>query len=47
MRQQDRIRAMFGESPPPPRQPAPYPEGEIIYNSSSRYVVRHGNTVTK
>lgn len=47
MMRQDRIKALFGDSPPPPRQPAPYPEGDIIYHCNARYVVRHGNTVTK
>ncbi|KAK4103154.1 kinase-like protein [Parathielavia hyrcaniae] len=47
MRERDRIRAMFGDTPPPPRQPAPYPEGEVSFQSINRYVVRHGNTLTK
>ena len=38
---------MFGDSPPPPRTPAPYPEGEVIHESNISYVVRHGDTVTK
>ncbi|EFY88252.1 hypothetical protein MAC_05725 [Metarhizium acridum CQMa 102] len=44
---QDRTRALFGDSPPPKRQPAPYPEGDIIYHCNDRYVVRHGDAVTK
>jgi aminoglycoside phosphotransferase (APT) family kinase protein len=44
---QNRTRALFGDSPPPPRQLAPYPEGELIYHCNSRYVVRHGDTITK
>ncbi|KID82138.1 Protein kinase-like domain protein [Metarhizium guizhouense ARSEF 977] len=44
---QDRTRALFGDSPPPERQPAPYPEGDIIYNCNNRFVVRHGDTITK
>ncbi|POR34215.1 Uncharacterized protein TPAR_05585 [Tolypocladium paradoxum] len=44
---QDRTQALFGDSPPPPRQPAPYPQGEIIYHCNNRYVVRHGDTITK
>ncbi|KAK9444124.1 Protein kinase-like protein [Metarhizium brunneum] len=44
---QDRTRALFGDSPPPKRQPAPYPEGDIIYNCNNRFVVRHGDTITK
>lgn len=44
---EDRRQALFGDSPPPPRQPAPYPEGDIIYKSFNRRVVRHGDTVTK
>ncbi|KAM0230514.1 hypothetical protein ACHAPO_009279 [Fusarium lateritium] len=47
MREQDRIQALFGASPPPQRQPAPYPEGDILYHCNNRYLVRHGNTVTK
>ncbi|KUI53800.1 hypothetical protein VP1G_01137 [Cytospora mali] len=47
-RRQDRMRAMFGDNPPPPsRQPAPFPEGEIIYHCGDRYVIRHGNNITK
>ncbi|KAL7759201.1 hypothetical protein ACKLNR_011628 [Fusarium oxysporum f. sp. zingiberi] len=38
---------MYGDSPPPPRTAAPYPEGEVIYKCTERYIVRHGNTVTK
>ncbi|KAI0528038.1 kinase-like domain-containing protein [Xylaria bambusicola] len=45
--EQCRREAMFGNSPPPPRQPAPYPDGDIIYQCTSRYVVRHDNKVTK
>ncbi|KAI0118369.1 kinase-like domain-containing protein [Nemania sp. FL0031] len=46
--QEDRRKALFGDSPPPPRQPAPYPEGDIIHNLFDRYVVRHDNNkVTK
>ncbi|KAI0202604.1 kinase-like domain-containing protein [Astrocystis sublimbata] len=45
--QEDRREALFGNSPPPPRQPAPYPEGDIIYRCHKRYVVRHDNKVTK
>lgn len=45
--ERDRTRAMFGDNPPPARQPAPFPDGEIIYNKCNiRYVVRHGDTVT-
>ncbi|QPG97664.1 hypothetical protein C2857_006686 [Epichloe festucae Fl1] len=44
---QDRTQALFGDSPPPRRHPAPYPEGEIIYHCNDRYVVRHGDTITK
>ncbi|KAF4472820.1 acetamidase [Fusarium albosuccineum] len=47
MREQDRIQALFGDSPPPRRQPAPYPEGDILYRCNNRYLVRHGNSVTK
>lgn len=43
----DRREALFSDSPPPPRQPAPYPEGELIYRCNDRYIVRHGDTVTK
>lgn len=45
--QRERRLALFGDSPPPPRQPAPYPEGEIINHLNRRYIVRNGNTVTK
>ncbi|RWA05038.1 hypothetical protein EKO27_g10067 [Xylaria grammica] len=45
--QQDRRHALFGDSPPPPRQRAPYPEGDIIYRCNDRYAVRHGDKVTK
>ncbi|KAI1735730.1 kinase-like domain-containing protein [Xylaria scruposa] len=45
--QQDRRQALFGDSPPSPRQPAPYPEGDIIYKCNSRYVVLHSNKITK
>lgn len=47
MRERDRTRAMYGDSPPPPREHAPFPDGEIIHHLMSRYVVRHGDTVTK
>ncbi|KAF7514530.1 hypothetical protein G7054_g15235 [Neopestalotiopsis clavispora] len=47
MKQQDRTLALFGNTPPPRRQPASYPEGDVIYRSNDRYVVRHGDTVTK
>jgi tRNA A-37 threonylcarbamoyl transferase component Bud32 len=47
LRERDRTKALFGDSPPPQRHPAPYPEGEIIYHCQNRYVVRHGDTVTK
>ncbi|KAK1768748.1 kinase-like domain-containing protein [Phialemonium atrogriseum] len=47
MMRQDRRQALFGDSPPPPRQPAAYPEGEIIYHCNNRYVVRHGDAITK
>lgn len=47
MMAQDRTRASFGDSPPPPRQPADFPDGDIIYHCNSRYIVRHGSTVTK
>ncbi|KUI55080.1 hypothetical protein VP1G_02422 [Cytospora mali] len=45
--QQDRIKALFGDSPPPPRQHAPFPDGEVIHHCRERYIVRHGDTVTK
>ncbi|KAK4152943.1 kinase-like domain-containing protein [Chaetomidium leptoderma] len=38
MTKQDRTKALYGDSPPPPRQPAPYPDGEIIYHCNNRYV---------
>ncbi|KAF4973339.1 hypothetical protein FSARC_317 [Fusarium sarcochroum] len=43
----DQRKALFGDSPPLPKKAAPYPEGEIIYRGNDRFVVRHGNTVTK
>lgn len=45
--QQERTRRMFGDKPPPERDPAPFPEGDIIHNIHNRYVIRHGDTVTK
>lgn len=47
MAQLDRTRALYGDSLPPPREAGPYPEGQILYNCHSRYVVRHGDLVTK
>lgn len=47
MRNKDRTQALYGDSPPPPRQPAPYPEGDVIHHILDRYVVRHGDHVTK
>lgn len=44
---QDRTRALYGDSPPPQRHAAPYPEGEIIYHCNDKYAVRHGDAVTK
>ncbi|KAK1754183.1 kinase-like domain-containing protein [Echria macrotheca] len=41
--EQDRSTALFGDNPPPPRQPAPYPEGDIIHHRQHRYIVRHRN----
>lgn len=46
-RLQDRTRALFGDSPPRQRHPAPYPEGDIIYQCNDRYIVRHGDAITK
>ncbi|KAI9903227.1 hypothetical protein N3K66_002579 [Trichothecium roseum] len=45
--QKDRTQALFGDSPPAPRQPAPYPEGEVIYQCNHRFIVRNGDRVTK
>ncbi|KAF4944895.1 hypothetical protein FGADI_12364 [Fusarium gaditjirri] len=47
MKRRDQRIALYGDSPPPPRTPAPYPEGEVIYSCLYRNVVRHGNTITK
>ncbi|KAG9502065.1 hypothetical protein J7337_007779 [Fusarium musae] len=47
MLRRDKLIAMYGDSPPPQRTAAPYPEGEVIYKCTERYIVRHGNTVTK
>jgi hypothetical protein len=43
----DLRKALFGDSPPPPRKAAPYPDGEIIYRCNYRFVVRSSDTVTK
>lgn len=43
----DRRVALFGDSPPPARTAAPYPEGETIYRFHDRFVVQHGDIVTK
>jgi hypothetical protein len=34
-------------SQPPKRQPAPYPQGEIIHRCNNRHVVRHGDAITE
>jgi hypothetical protein len=47
MKRRDQRIALYGDSPPPPRTHAPYPEGEVIYSCLYRNIVRHGNTVTK
>lgn len=47
MKLEDLRAALFGDSPPPSRQPAPYPEAEVLYRCNARHVVRHGSTVTK
>ncbi|XWW94770.1 hypothetical protein V2A60_002718 [Cordyceps javanica] len=46
-KRQDARKALYGDSPPPPRQPAPYPQGEIIYKCFHRHAVRHGDLITK
>ncbi|KAK7407824.1 hypothetical protein QQX98_009995 [Neonectria punicea] len=38
MMERDRRQALFGDSPPPPRNAAPYPEGEVIYQCLHRYI---------
>lgn len=45
--QRDCTRAMFGDNPPPARQPAPFPDGDIIYHCNNRYVIRHCDIITK
>lgn len=45
--QQERTRRIFGNNPPPERQPAPSPQDDIIHNIHNRYITRHGDTVTK
>ena len=47
MKRKDARRSLYGDSPPPPRQAAPYPEGEIINIRLTHFTVRHGNTVVK
>lgn len=47
MRRRDARQALYGDAPPPARQPVPYPEGEMIHHLMHRYVVRHGDHVTK
>lgn len=47
LKNRERTNALYGDSPPPARQPAHYPDGEIIYRCNNRYVVRHGETITK
>ncbi|KPM41702.1 hypothetical protein AK830_g4845 [Neonectria ditissima] len=47
MKLRDRRVALYGDSLPPPRKPAPYPEGDVIYHCLHRYIVRHGEAVTK
>ncbi|UPK91743.1 hypothetical protein LCI18_002678 [Fusarium solani-melongenae] len=47
MRNKDRTQALYSDSPPPPKQPAPYPKGDVIHHIQDRYVVRHGSYVTK
>ena len=42
----DRTRALYGDSPPPNRTPAPYPSGDVVYNRDRRYIVHHRDTVT-
>lgn len=44
---QDRRQALFGDTPPPPREAAPYPKGEVIYRCNDRYIVRQGDAITK
>jgi hypothetical protein len=45
--QRDRTEALYGQNPPPPREHAPFPQGEMIYQCNQRHVVRHGNAITK
>ncbi|EPE04847.1 phosphotransferase enzyme family protein [Ophiostoma piceae UAMH 11346] len=47
MHRQHARRLLYGDSPPLPRQPAPYPKGEIIHNCLDCFIVRYGNTVVK
>ncbi|KAK4142107.1 kinase-like domain-containing protein [Dichotomopilus funicola] len=49
----NRTRRLFGDSTTNPphadRTPAPYPEGEVLYQRYGRFIIRHddGNSVTK
>lgn len=46
--QRDRTEALYGQNaPPPPREHAPFPEGDMIYQCNQRHVVRHGKAITK
>ncbi|KUI68625.1 hypothetical protein VM1G_04556 [Cytospora mali] len=47
MMRRGRTKALFGDSPPPPRQHAPFPDGEAMYNCHKRHVSRHGDAVAK
>ncbi|KAJ4138413.1 hypothetical protein NW768_002240 [Fusarium equiseti] len=47
MRARDRRTALYGDSPPPARIAAPYPDGELIYQCNDRHIVKHGNAITK
>ena len=47
MMQRTQTEALYGQNPPPPRERAPFPEGDLIYCCNERYVVRHGDAITK
>lgn len=45
--QLNRTEALYSQNPPPPRQHAPFPEGDLVHRRNYRHAVRHGNHLTK